>query len=406
MQAKMSYTKIGIFSLASYPYRQDALPSCPTGGAAWRMGSCGMLLAAMALALYPSSRTAEHRHRLRPPFAVPASLPHLPACLPASLASLPARCSFKLLWSPIVDSLYWPAVGRRRSWILPLQTASAALMLLCGGWVEAQLDAGNAAGVTSLFFLLVLLAATQDVAVDGWALTLLSKQHVGCAPPGSPLPLPEQLAHAPAALTPPFMPAPLPHLPPCSYAATCQTVGMNIGYFASFTVFLALNDPSFSNKWLPAASAPGQGAAPPGQGWAASQAAWPGHFWRPRGAAGEPGRFVGRGVWRPRLPAALSAPLQAPCRCLATCGSGAGLTWQSPRQWRCSLGSAVPGAGPGQAAAPTAACMAAARPTVSGRAGGLGRPSHAAARRVCSVVLCAARAGHAARRRLARLCSA
>ncbi|EFN53476.1 hypothetical protein CHLNCDRAFT_11505, partial [Chlorella variabilis] len=156
MQAKMSYTKIGIFSLASYPYRQDALP-------------------------------------------------------------------FKLLWSPIVDSLYWPAVGRRRSWILPLQTASAALMLLCGGWVEAQLDAGNAAGVTSLFFLLVLLAATQDVAVDGWALTLLSKQHVG-------------------------------------YAATCQTVGMNIGYFASFTVFLALNDPSFSNKWLPAASAPGQGA--------------------------------------------------------------------------------------------------------------------------------------------------
>lgn len=52
-------------------------------------------------------------------------------------------------------------------------------MLLCGGWVEAQLEAGNAAGVTSLFFLLVLLAATQDIAVDGWALTLLSKQHVG-----------------------------------------------------------------------------------------------------------------------------------------------------------------------------------------------------------------------------------
>jgi hypothetical protein len=35
-------------------------------------------------------------------------------------------------------------------------------------------SAGNAAGVTALFFGLVLLAATQDVAVDGWALTLLS----------------------------------------------------------------------------------------------------------------------------------------------------------------------------------------------------------------------------------------
>lgn len=34
------------------------------------------------------------------------------------------------------------------------------------------------------------------------------------------------------------------------FAATCQTVGMNIGYFASFTVFLALNDASFCNKYL------------------------------------------------------------------------------------------------------------------------------------------------------------
>lgn len=52
-------------------------------------------------------------------------------------------------------------------------------MLLCGGRVEAQLEAGNAGGVTAVFFMLVLLAATQDVAVDGWALTLLSKKHVG-----------------------------------------------------------------------------------------------------------------------------------------------------------------------------------------------------------------------------------
>lgn len=61
------------------------------------------------------------------------------------------------------------------------QTLSALLMLLCGGWAEAQLNAGNAGGVTALFFVFVLLAATQDIAVDGWALTLLSKQHVGCA---------------------------------------------------------------------------------------------------------------------------------------------------------------------------------------------------------------------------------
>lgn len=35
--------------------------------------------------------------------------------------------------------------------------------------------------ITVLFFVLVLLAATQDIAVDGWALTLLSRKHIGCA---------------------------------------------------------------------------------------------------------------------------------------------------------------------------------------------------------------------------------
>lgn len=34
------------------------------------------------------------------------------------------------------------------------------------------------------------------------------------------------------------------------WASTCQTVGMNAGYFTSFTVFLALNDASFCNAWL------------------------------------------------------------------------------------------------------------------------------------------------------------
>lgn len=52
-------------------------------------------------------------------------------------------------------------------------------MLWYGGWVEARLDAGDAASVTALFFVLVLLAATQDIAVDGWALTLLSKGNLG-----------------------------------------------------------------------------------------------------------------------------------------------------------------------------------------------------------------------------------
>jgi Acetyl-coenzyme A transporter 1 len=126
--------------------------------------------------------------------------------------------SFKLLWSPLVDTIYFRRIGRRKSWILPLQTLSAAIMIFYGGWIESRLKAADAVGVTALFFVLVLLAATQDIAVDGWALTLLSKKNVG-------------------------------------YAATCQTVGMNIGYFTSFTVFLALSDPEFCSSYF--GTAPG-----------------------------------------------------------------------------------------------------------------------------------------------------
>lgn len=74
-----------------------------------------------------------------------------------------------------------PAFGRRKSWIVPLQLASAALMFAGAPWAEARLGAGDVQGVTALFFFLVLLAATQDIAVDGWALTLLSRRHVGYA---------------------------------------------------------------------------------------------------------------------------------------------------------------------------------------------------------------------------------
>lgn len=62
---------------------------------------------------------------------------------------------------------------------VPLQFNSALLLILSASWAEKKLQQANVSAVTALFFLLVLLAATQDIAVDGWALTLLSKKHVG-----------------------------------------------------------------------------------------------------------------------------------------------------------------------------------------------------------------------------------
>lgn len=135
-----------------------------------------------------------------------------------SLASYPY--SLKLLWSPIVDAIYSVDLGRRKSWILPVQAIVGFSLLYIGmnadHWVETATT--NLYTLTTCFFLLVLLCATQDIAVDGWALTLLSEENL-------------------------------------SYASTAQTIGLNTGYFLSFTVFLAFQSPEFANKYLRDAAA-------------------------------------------------------------------------------------------------------------------------------------------------------
>lgn len=134
-----------------------------------------------------------------------------------SLASYPY--SLKLLWSPIVDAVWSPRIGRRKSWIMPIQVCSGIGMIYLGGRVKEMMVAAGASdgsGVwlfTWWWFFLVFLCATQDIAVDGWALTLLSPQNL-------------------------------------SYASTAQTVGLTAGHFLSYTVFLAFNSPDFANRWF------------------------------------------------------------------------------------------------------------------------------------------------------------
>lgn len=153
--------------------------------------------------------------------------------------------SLKLLWAPIVDAVFWRKFGRRKSWLVPVQALAGLLMVSGSDYVEKQLGLGsivqdaatNAAsalsstataaasavtdqsfdvkGLTLFFFSLYFLMATQDIAVDGWALTMLSKKNRGRGP-------------------------------------VCNSIGQNVGYFLSFVGFLALNDPDSSEKlWRP-----------------------------------------------------------------------------------------------------------------------------------------------------------
>ncbi|KAG4417968.1 hypothetical protein IFR04_008935 [Cadophora malorum] len=134
-----------------------------------------------------------------------------------SLASYPY--SLKLLWSPVVDAVWSPKLGRRKSWIMPIQMLSGIGMIWLGARVKEMMvtaGADGGAGIwgfTGWWFFLVFMCATQDIAVDGWALTLLTPGNI-------------------------------------SYASTAQTVGLTAGQFMSYTVFLAFNSPDFANKWF------------------------------------------------------------------------------------------------------------------------------------------------------------
>ena len=148
--------------------------------------------------------------------------------------------SLKLLWAPIVDAIYLKGFGRRKSWLVPVQLMASFLMIFGSDYVESQLgleSLGDSAsvtgattaaaaanlelqhfdvkGVTAFFLVLYFLMATQDIAVDGWALTMLSRKNRGRGP-------------------------------------VCNSIGQNLGYFLAFVGFLALNDVDSSNNlWRP-----------------------------------------------------------------------------------------------------------------------------------------------------------
>ena len=89
--------------------------------------------------------------------------------------------ALKLLWAPLVDSVYVGRFGRRKTWIVPAQLCIGGLLLWAGSRIDVWLGEGggepDVATLTTLFLGFYFLAATQDIAVDGLALTILSPKN-------------------------------------------------------------------------------------------------------------------------------------------------------------------------------------------------------------------------------------
>jgi RhtX/FptX family siderophore transporter len=92
-----------------------------------------------------------------------------------SLLALP--WALKFLWAPLVDRYSLPALGRFKSWIVPLQLASTAILCVLG----AQEDLSNVRLLMAAFLFLNLVAATQDIATDGLAVEMLAERERGLA---------------------------------------------------------------------------------------------------------------------------------------------------------------------------------------------------------------------------------
>ncbi|BFZ23451.1 hypothetical protein BsWGS_26489 [Bradybaena similaris] len=130
--------------------------------------------------------------------------------------------SVKLLWAPLVDSIYVSWFGRRKTWLIPIQYLMGLFMLILSPRVKSLLGDNSSEGgtgevciftLTAIFVILNFLAATQDIAVDGWALTMLSRRNIG-------------------------------------WASTCNSVGQTAGYFLGNILFLALESADFCNKYI------------------------------------------------------------------------------------------------------------------------------------------------------------
>jgi len=113
--------------------------------------------------------------------------------------------SLKILWAPFVDGLYLQRFGRRKSWLLPVQLLLGAVLLSCSIHIKDWIEELIIPKLTLAMFTLYFLAATQDIAVDGWALTMLKRT---------------------------------------GWASTCNSVGQSLGVLLSSTgyYFLAARD--------------------------------------------------------------------------------------------------------------------------------------------------------------------
>lgn len=82
---------------------------------------------------------------------------------------------WKFVWSPLTDRFWWPALGRRRSWLLPVQIC---LLLVIAGLGFLR-PADELTLVAVMATIIAIFGATQDIVIDAYRRELLPDAELG-----------------------------------------------------------------------------------------------------------------------------------------------------------------------------------------------------------------------------------
>lgn len=121
--------------------------------------------------------------------------------------------AMKILFAPFEDAHFSEKFGKRKTYIIPCQYLLAFLFLLSGFFIEEIIEEKRILALTIIGFVMIMMAALQDIAVDGWQLTLLDESHL-------------------------------------VWGSVAQSVGQTLGQVFASSFFIQLNSLSFCNDYI------------------------------------------------------------------------------------------------------------------------------------------------------------
>ncbi|KAL4477488.1 hypothetical protein ABPG74_002638 [Tetrahymena malaccensis] len=122
--------------------------------------------------------------------------------------------TFKFLLAPFQDAHYFKSFGKRKSYIIPIQYLMAILFFVVSLNIDDLLKNKEVSSLIVFGFIAIFLSSQQDIAVDGWVLTIFeSEEHV-------------------------------------NIGSTCNTIGQLLGVLITNSFFIQINSVEFCNKFL------------------------------------------------------------------------------------------------------------------------------------------------------------